>query len=133
MKYTLIDNKSFIRKSTGERYETKVYTETIDEIINKHTYHDIYVYSKSLNTTNLECILTPKYRIIERTFDNGIVEYFSEFYNRIKEEWFNISETYMRVIGCGYNDLLKAKECVEYHKKNNKTISHSYIDKPIYF
>lgn len=132
MKYTIIDTKSFTRKSTGERYETKNYSETIDEIVEKYPYNDIYVYSKSLNTPNLEVILTPKYRIIERNFDNGLVEYLPEFYNNVEERWYNISETHIRIIDCGYTDLDKAKECIEYHKMNDKIIKSSYVDKYIY-
>lgn len=133
MKYTIIDTKSFTRKSTGERYETKTYSENIDELVDKYLYNDIYVYSKSLNTPNLEVILTPKYRIVERNFNNGLVEYFPEFYHNLKEEWFNISETYIRIIGCGYTDLDKAKECIEYHKLNGVVIKSSYVEKSIYF
>jgi coenzyme F420-reducing hydrogenase alpha subunit len=133
MKYTIIDTKSFTRKSTGERYETKTYSETIDELVDKYPHNDIYVYSKSLNTPNLEVILTPKYRIVERKLDNGAVEYFPQFYNNLKEEWSNISETYIRIIGCGYTDLDKAKECIEYHKLNGEVIKSSYVEKSIYF
>jgi len=131
MKYTIIDIKGFTRKSTGMYYETKEYTETIDELVREHPHHDIYIYNKSLNTPILECIIISKYRITQRKYKEMVVIYIPEYYNNIKEEWEGISglnELTMTKGHGGHSSLEEAIQNVVIHKR----LSSDYVDEYIY-
>ncbi len=93
-----------------------------------------YIYNKQTTTDN-DIQNSKTYRIIEKLYDDGRIEYFPQYYNeewkkmsRFKSDgWFPISENGDMVFNIGYDTFEKAKIQIVNHKNNIKPLGQNII------